>query len=80
MTTAFAHAAGGQVPAAIATQPMGALLAVLLATGFWAGLHAAWSANRVLTLCSRLLNGRLVAAGLVLTLAAWLYKILIWNG
>ena len=75
MTTAFAHTARGRLIAAVATQPFGALtgLAVIgcaLLSLYTLVTGRAWTINWY-----RVSPGLAVAAGAVLFLAAWAYKI-----
>jgi hypothetical protein len=75
MTTAFAHTVRGQLLAAVATQPFGALagLAVIsgaLLSGYTLVTGRAWAVNWY-----RISPGLAVVAGAVLFLAAWAYKI-----
>lgn len=78
MTTSFAYASRGDLAGAFAAQPFGALLAVATATGFWIALHAALTGSRLAgTLCTGILQARVLwwlagAAG-----AAWAYKLLV---
>ncbi len=75
MTTAFAHAAHGELGAAWATQPAGTLLALLVAAAVWVGGWVAWSGADVKPWLRPWLGWRLAAAvGLVLA-GSWLYKI-----
>jgi hypothetical protein len=75
MTTAFAHAAGGDLWASAQTQPMGMVLAVLTSAGFWVSLHVALTGSRVGLLAGRLVRPRwLIVAG-VLGLASWGYAV-----
>ncbi|MEM0982844.1 MAG: DUF2752 domain-containing protein [Planctomycetota bacterium] len=80
MTTAFSTAGTGNVLDAFAVQPMGALLAILLAATFWGCLHAAVTGARAGGMFNGLLStrGLWIAGGL--TAAAWLYKIATWTG
>lgn len=78
MTTAFAHAAHGNLAASFLVQPMGAMLALASAAGFWACLHAAVFGSRVSVPTAGLLAPRVLwwiaAAGVT----AWIYKIWTW--
>ncbi|MEM8757577.1 MAG: DUF2752 domain-containing protein [Planctomycetota bacterium] len=79
MTTAFTHAADGDLVSSFVTQPMGMLLAVLTAAGFWVALHAAITGSLLAPLLARLLTGRTLIVAGVLAAAAWGYKLLVWN-
>lgn len=78
MTTAFAHAAHGHAGASFVAQPMGAVLAVLSAAGFWASLHVVLTGSRVGSLCGSLLRPRVLWVVLGAGAAAWAYKFLTW--
>ena len=80
MTTAFAHAVRGDLSAALLAQPMGLLLALGLAAGFWVGLHAALTGSRVGTLASRLLVPRVLWAAAGIGAVSWAYKWMTWGG
>jgi hypothetical protein len=80
MTTAFAHAADGNLLAAFAAQPLGALVALAAAVAFVVGLYVAATGSRVATLFGRLWS---VRVGWVLgaaVVASWVYKILVYKG
>ncbi len=75
MTTAFAHAAEGDLVSAFLAQPMGALLAVVAAVLFVVGTYTALTGSLLATLFGRLW-GRRAAWALVLGFGgAWLYKV-----
>jgi len=78
MTTAFSHAAEGDLLTAALTQPFGAALAVAAAAVFWAGLHTALTGCRLTGLVNGLLGARslwILAAAAAL---AWVYKLMTW--
>jgi hypothetical protein len=80
MTTAFAHAANGNLLAALATQPIGALMAVATAIAFLTGGFVAATGSPVAAIFGRLW-GRGAAWGLGIGVtAAWVYKILTYKG
>ena len=80
MTTAFAHAANGDLAAALHAQPLGAVLALITAMVFLVGTYVAVTGSRVGVLFKRLW-GRRAAWGLGLAVAAaWVYKILSYKG
>lgn len=79
MTTAFAHAAQGRIGTALLTQPAGALMALALGVGFWAGLHTLLSGTRLLEVGMGLLRGRVIAGALLLFLGGWVYKMIVWS-
>lgn len=80
MTTAFAHAADGHLLAALAAQPLGALLAVATAMALLIGVYVAATGSRVGAMFGRLWGPRAawVLGGLVVS--AWIYKIIIYKG
>ncbi len=80
MTTAFAHAADSRLDRALIVQPMGAILAVGTAAGFWTALHVAFTGSRLGSICATMFRpwGVWTLAGL--TAAAWAYKMLTWTG
>lgn len=80
MTTAFAHAAKGDLVASAKTQPFGMLLAITTATVFWAGLYQTLTGVRMNAVFDRILRGKTLIVIGVLFLAAWGYKLLSWNG
>ena len=71
MTTAFAHAADGRLLAAAATQPAGALLALICAAAGLAGLWGVATGFDVRQLGPPLLRGKLALTALGVVLAAW---------
>ena len=79
MTTAFAHAADGNLVASFVTQPMGAVLAVATAIALLLGTYTVATGSRVATLFGRLWGRR--AAWLLGTAfaAAWVYKIVAYK-
>ncbi len=79
MTTAFAHAANGNLLAALVAQPMGAVLAVATAMALVVGSFTAVTGSRVAVLFGGLW-GRRTAWILGLGFgAAWLYKIIVYK-
>lgn len=79
MTTAFSHAAHGDLPAAFAAQPLGGLLAVLTAAVFAGAVWAAATGARLEVIAARLWGRR--AAWLVgfAVVGAWAYKIVAYR-
>jgi len=75
MTTSFAFAAEGQYLRSFITQPMGMVLCLGAAMGFWILLHAALTGGRTWIMFEFLTRPRTiwVVAGLVA--AAWVYKL-----
>lgn len=80
MTTAFAHAADGNLAAAFAVQPMGAILALAAAAGVWIAGHAAVTGSQAMRAVGKMATTRMMWATLALLLGAWLYKLLSWSG
>jgi len=80
MTTAFAHAADGNLAQAAWAQPAGVILAVLAAAGVWAAAEVAILGSNLSPIAAKLLSrGALVAGGTVLV-AAWIFKMMTWGG
>lgn len=79
MTTAFAHAGHAEFVASFLTQPMGFVLAIGAAVGFWGTAHVAATGSRLGVFAGRLVGRRLLLAASVLLLAAWAYKYLTWT-
>ncbi len=80
MTTAFAHAANGNMLASFLAQPLGAVLALATAIALVVGLYTAATGSRVAVMFTRLWGRR---GGWVLGLGlmgAWLYKIAVYKG
>ncbi|CAG0951087.1 hypothetical protein PHYC_00206 [Phycisphaerales bacterium] len=80
MTTSFSHAADLRFGASFLTQPMGMVLAVGSAAGFWGCLHVALTGSRLASICATMVRPRglwTLAAG---TAAAWVYKLATWPG
>lgn len=78
MTTSFALAAGREPTLAFLTQPLGALLALVAAAAFWAGLHQAALGVRVGRSVAWLAHRRAWVVYLAIGAAAWVYKLMIW--
>lgn len=80
MTTAFAHAAHGNLAASFIAQPMGCLLAIATAMAWIVSLYVLCTGSRVASVLGRLWG---VRAGWIvggLFAAAWAYKILSHKG
>ncbi len=80
MTTAFAHAANGDLVSSFLAQPAGFLLAIAAAAALLAGSWVAISGADVVSLLARLAGPRLGIAAIAVLLAAWVYKILSYKG
>jgi len=75
MTTAFAHAADGNLPASFVAQPFGMVLAVGTAMTFLLGAYVAITGSRIASRLTRLWRPRLVWVIAALALISWVYKI-----
>ncbi len=73
MTTAFTHAADGNLLAAAAVQPAGALLALLCAVAALIGTYTAFTGMALTRLLGQLARGRVVLIAIAVFLAAWGY-------
>lgn len=73
MTTAFTHAANGNLLAAAAVQPAGALLALLCAVAALTGFYATWTGLPFVRLLGALVRGRVVLAAIAVFLITWGY-------
>lgn len=80
MTTAFAHAARGNLIASFITQPFGAVLAVLAAVIFWISLYVAITGSTLARAASSLIGARVLWIGLLGLLLGWGWKLLTWKG
>ena len=80
MTTAFAHAANGNLLAALGAQPLGAVLALATAMTLLVAGYAAFTGSRVGSIFASLWGRRaawILAAGAT---GAWAYKVLVYKG
>lgn len=80
MTTAFVHAARGELGSAFRTQPFGAFLAVALAGVFWISLTVAVGGARSGAACGKLLSPRILWLVAGLWAASWVYTLATWPG
>ncbi len=80
MTTAFAHAADGNLWAAFRTQPMGAVLAVGTAAALLIGVYVAVTGSRVVGMFGRLWGRRTAWALGIAFGGGWVYKLLVYKG
>lgn len=80
MTTAFAHAANGNMIASFLTQPLGSILAVATAMTFLLGSFVAVTGSRIAHRLTRLWHPRMVYVIAALLLGSWVYKILSYKG
>lgn len=75
MTTAFTHAAHGQLRSAFIAQPAGAAMAIVTAVLMIVAGYATYAGLPILPLLRKLWTARIVTAGVVIVVAAWAYKI-----
>jgi len=80
MTTAFAHAARGDLLSSFAAQPFGAVLALATAMVVVVSFFSALSGTRAFALFAPIGSKAGVAAAVGLLLAAWGYKIAEFRG
>lgn len=80
MTTAFAHAADGNLGASFLAQPMGFLLALATAMALLVSLYVVATGSRVARAFSRLLGKSTGWAIAALIVAAWGFKIISYKG
>lgn len=80
MTTSVSLASHGAPWRAIATQPVGALVALGAAVGFWACMHVAVFGSRLGRITAPLLTPRWLSIAAALWGASWIYKIITWSG
>jgi hypothetical protein len=80
MTTAYAHAAEGDLLGSLTTQPMGMLLAVGTAVGFWFALYVALTGSRAGVMAGQLLRPKSLFLMAGLAGVAWIYKFITWQG
>lgn len=80
MTTAFAHAADGDLVSSFLAQPFGAVLAIAAAAALFVGSWVAISGSDVIALLARQAGPRLGVAVVAGLLAAWVFKILSYKG
>ena len=81
MTTAFAHAADGDLLASFLAQPAGAMLALLTAMGLLIGSYVAVTGSRLMQVMWKKVWGRYTVwwiGGIVLI--SWLYKMASYRG
>jgi hypothetical protein len=78
MTTAFAHVAHLDLLAGLKAQPLGFLLAVGSAAGFWVALHVAATGSLIGRTCGRMLSPRNLWVLAAVAAGSWAYKWLTW--
>ena len=79
MTTAFSHAAHGNLVASFITQPAGAIGAVCTAVLWFVSLWTLLSGAGLTLLAKRLWTRRMTIGLIVVVIAAWVYKIGIYS-
>ncbi len=79
MTTAFAHAANGDLISSFRSQPMGTVLAVATSMAFWISGHVAAYGSNLGSAVAGLMGRRTLWTTLGLLIAAWVYKVLTWQ-
>ena len=80
MTTAFAHAANGNLLAAVRTQPFGSALAVATAMALLISIHVALTGSRLGGLFARMWRPRTIWVLGSFAIVSWGYKILSYKG
>ena len=80
MTTAFAHAADGHVLHALHTQPLGGILAIVVAMTWLVSIHVVITGSRLGGAFTRLWNAKMAWTLSGLVVLAWLYKIALYKG
>lgn len=80
MTTAFAHAADGDLASAFQAQPFGLLLALGIAATFWVGVYGCATGSRAAEVYGTMLRPKVLWGLTALAAAAWVYKIATWQG
>lgn len=78
MTTSFTAAADAEPVRAFFTQPLGAVLALVTASLFWAGIWEALTGDRLDAIALRWLRPRTIWYLAALAALAWIYKIVTW--
>lgn len=79
MTTAFAHAANGNIHLALHAQPLGGLLALGTAIAFLCGVHVAITGSRIGVVMARLWGRKTAWLLGALLLLSWVYKIIVYK-
>src|SRR5687768_7239343 len=80
MTTAFAHAANGNLVASFMAQPLGCLLALATAMALLVSVHVVVTGSRIASAFSGLLAGKSLWLLSALVVASWGYKIVAYKG
>ena len=80
MTTAFAHAANGNLLASLGAQPLGAALALVTAMVLLVAGYVAATGSVIGSAFAGLWSGRAAWILAVVATAAWAYKVLVYKG
>lgn len=80
MTTAFAHAANGDLVASFITQPMGAVLAILTAMTLIVSVYVAVTGSKIASVFGQFLGRSTIWYSAAFAALAWGYKILSHRG
>ncbi len=80
MTTSFALAARADFFGSFQTQPLGFMLALCVASAFWIGLHISLTGSTIAPAIAGLLGTRALWVSFAALIAAWVYKIGVWQG
>ena len=80
MTTAFAHAANGNLLRSLGAQPLGAALALFTAMALLVAVYIAVTGSVIGSAFARLWSGRMAWILAVVAIAAWAYKVLVYKG
>lgn len=80
MTTAFTHAADGDLITSFLTQPLGAILALGTAMALLIGLYVAVTGSQIAGVLVRLWRPRTAWLLAGVALAAWIYKMASYKG
>ncbi len=78
MTTAFSLAVHGRPLASFLAQPMGFLLCLATAGGFWAALYISLTGSQLGRVFGRMVTPRVLWCVAALAAAAWAYKWATW--
>ena len=80
MTTAFAHAANGNVLGSLAAQPLGALLALGTAMTLLMAGYVAITGSMIGSIVATLWSRRVAWILALVAASAWAYKVLVYKG
>lgn len=79
MTTAFAHAANGNLLRSFLTQPLGCILSVATAAALLVGVYVAATGSRLGSIFGRMWGRRMAWILAALATAAWIYKVMVYR-